>query len=170
MAMTVDRFGSDITGAVSAIKLTETHMASKEDVFSGQPAATFSFCAFTVANDSSGRLSTGLVKIRYFPKVSSEAGFLDLYREQSDLALIENRFPIRESRIARRIKGFRIELFDGTTWQKEWPPAPEKKGTLPKKIAIILIDAKGEKVRREVAVVLSGMEPQILFSGKRTKP
>jgi type II secretion system protein J len=169
-AMVVDRLGSDIAGAVSDTRLTDTHMTSHEDTFSGQPGATFAFTAFTPASDASERLSSGLVKIRYYPKVSSEAGYLDIYREQSDLALIENRLPIRESRIARRIKGFRIELFDGTTWQKEWPPSSDKKGLLPTKIAITLIDENGAELRREVGVALSGRESQSLFSGKRPKP
>ncbi len=169
-AMTVDRLGSDIAGAVSATRLADTHMSSHEDTFSGQPGATFAFTAFTPASDLDERLSSGLVKIRYFPKVASEAGFLDIYREQSDLALIENRLPVRESRIAHRIKGFRIELFDGTAWKKEWPPGPDKKGALPKKVAITLIDDNGDELRREVDVILNGRESQSLFSGKRPKP
>ncbi len=168
-AMAVDRFGTDIAGAVSATKLTDSHMSSHEDTFSGQPGATFAFTAFAPASDASERLSSGLVKIRYFPKVSSDAGYLDIYREQSDLAQIENRLPIRETRIARRIKGFRVELFDGSTWQKEWPPAPDKKGALPKIVAIILIGDDGAVMRREVTVTLSGSESQLLFSGNRPK-
>jgi type II secretion system protein J len=169
IAMTVDRLGSDILGAVSAVRLTDTHMTAHEDTFSGQPGATFSFAAFNPASDADERLSSGLVKIRYYPKVSSEAGYIDLYREQSDLALIENRLPVRDSRIARRIKGFRIELFDGATWQKEWPPSSDKKGLLPIRVAVVLFDDKGDEIRREIDVALTGIESQNLFSGKRAR-
>lgn len=165
--MLLDRLGSDITSAVSALKLPETHMASREDTFSGQPGATLSFTAFSQGSDPDVRLSSGLVKIRFFPKVSSEPGFLDLYREQSDLALIENRLPVRESRIARRIKGFKVELYDGSQWRTEWPPGGDKKGSLPQRIAVTLIDEDGEPLRREIDVALYGKESQLLFSGRR---
>jgi prepilin-type N-terminal cleavage/methylation domain-containing protein len=169
-AMLLDRLGSDVAGVVSAVRLPDTHLSSREDTFSGQPGATLSFTAFSPASEPDVRLSTGLVKIRFFPKVSAEPGFLDLYREQSDLALIENRLPVRESRIARRIKGFKVELYDGSTWRTDWPPDPEKKGRLPQRIAFTLIDGDGGSLRREVGVILNGTEDNVLFSGKRAKP
>ena len=168
-AMTLDRIGGDIAGAVSATWLTDTHMTAHEDTFSSQPGATLSFTAFSPASDAEERLSSGLIKIRYFPKVSTDAGFIDIYREQSDLVLIENRLPTRESRITHRIKGLKIELFDGTAWKTDWPPS-DKKGTLPQKIAVTIIDENGDSLRREVPVPLAGLEAQLLFSGKRTKP
>lgn len=169
-AMLLDRLGTDISGVVSAIRLPDTHLTSREDTFSGQPGATLSFTAYSPASDPDVRLSTGLVKIRFFPKVSAEPGFLDIYREQSDLALVENRLPVRESRIARRVKGFKVELYDGTTWRTEWPPDSEKKGRLPQRIALTLIDENGEPLRREVGVILNGTEDNAFFSGKRAKP
>ncbi|HEY3490902.1 MAG TPA: type II secretion system protein GspJ [Candidatus Deferrimicrobiaceae bacterium] len=169
LAMALDRIGGDFAGAVSSVSLPDTQMMAHEDTFSGQPGGALTLMAFSPASESDDRLSSGLVKIRYYPKVAVEAGYLDLYREQSDLALIENRLPTRESRIARRIKGVRFELFDGTTWQKDWSSS-EKKGLLPKRIAVTLIDENGESLRREVPLALSGRESQALFSGNRTKP
>lgn len=170
VGMTLDRIGSDLAGIVAASALPETHVSCSEDDFSGQPGATLSFTAYTLPADSADRPSSALNKIRYYPKVSAEGGFLELYREQSDLALIENRLPTRESRVARRIRGFRIELHDGTSWRTEWPPGPEKKGALPQKIAVTLTDENGKALRREISVPLSGREAQLLFSGRRPKP
>jgi prepilin-type N-terminal cleavage/methylation domain-containing protein len=169
-AMLLDRLGSDLAGAVSSVRLPETHMVSREDAFSGQPGATLAFTAFAAGSDPDVRLSSGLVKIRFFPKVSSEPPFLDLYREQSDLVLIENRLPVRESRIARRIKGFKVELYDGSEWRTEWPPGTDRKGTLPQRVAFTLIDENGDSLRREVGVALFSAGDNVLFSGKRPKP
>jgi hypothetical protein len=169
-AMLVDRLGSDLEGSVCATRLPDTHFSSKEDAFSGNPGATLSFTAFTPGSDPSERLSSGLVKIRYFPKVSADAGLLDLYREQSDLAQVENRVPVRESRLARRIRGFKVELYDGGAWVTEWPPSPTSRGTLPKRVAFTVTDEDGKSLRREVDLPLSGTESSAFFSGRRPKP
>jgi general secretion pathway protein J len=173
--MTLDRIGSDLQGAVSAIRLTgqdggpDTSLTSKSDTFSNQTASTLSLTAFTLPEESSARPATDLVKVKYFPKISADGAFFDLYREQSDLPLLENRLANREVRMARHLTGFRIELFDGTTWQTEWPPGPEKKGTLPKVVAVTLVDERGDAFRREIPLPLAGQETTEFNSYKRTK-
>jgi prepilin-type N-terminal cleavage/methylation domain-containing protein len=167
--MTLDRLGTDLAGAVSAVRLAETHMTAREDTFSGRPGATLAFTAFVPASETTDRPSSGLVKIRYYSKVSSEAGFIDVYREQSDLALIENRLPIRETCIARRIRGFKLSYDDGTAWRTDWPPSPDRKGMLPKKVAITVIDENDTGLQRTIDFPLAGREPMLLFSGNRPK-
>jgi len=109
------------------------------------------------------------VKIRYFPKLGREGRFLELYREESSLPLIENKIPTREVRMADRLLGFRVEFFDGGTWTREWPPGGRKKSALPGKVAFVLTSSSGEEYRRVVPLPLSGTEAAVPFSGRRTE-
>jgi hypothetical protein len=107
-------------------------------------AATLIFTAFLLPDVTGARPPSDLVRIKYFPKVSEDGRFIELHREQSDLPLIENKIPTGESRLASRLLGFRVELFDGTAWQKEWPPSGgASKWMLPKKVSIVLTDFLG---------------------------
>ncbi len=69
--------------------------------------------------------------------------------------------------MAERLKGFRVEAYDGTTWVKEWPAGGGSKTLLPKKIAITLVDERGELYRREVPIILAGQEGNVTWSGRR---
>ncbi|HEX2709996.1 MAG TPA: hypothetical protein VHM68_04005, partial [Candidatus Deferrimicrobium sp.] len=60
-----------------------------------------------------------------------------------------------------------IELYDGTTWVKEWPTGGKPKTALPKKAAITLVDIRGETYRREVPIFLAGQEGNVTWSGRR---
>jgi len=70
--------------------------------------------------------------------------------------------------VADGLRGFRIELYDGSAWVKEWPSGGGVKTTLPKKAAITLVDARGETYRREVPIPLAGQEGSMIWSGRRT--
>jgi general secretion pathway protein J len=166
----LDRIGSDVSGAFASEALEQTALSCREDEFSGKPAATLIFTAFSHPDDAGVRPAAGIIKIKYFPKLSADGRFVDIYREQSDLPLIENKIPTRESRLAGRLLGFRVELFDGKTWVREWPAADARKNALPQKVAIVLTDALGEEYRRVVPVPLAGQEAHLPFSGKRSMP
>ena len=85
------------------------------------PAATLTFTAFQLPDGDSGHPPAEIVKIRYFPKIGADGATIELHREQSDLPFVENKIPLRESPVADRLRGFRVEVYDGTTWLKEWP-------------------------------------------------
>ncbi|HSL92739.1 MAG TPA: hypothetical protein VK863_08820, partial [Candidatus Limnocylindrales bacterium] len=109
-----------------------------------------------------------LVRIKYFPKVSEDGRFIELHREQSDLPLLENKIPTGESRLASRLLGFRVELFDGTAWHREWPPSGgATKWRLPRKVSIVLTDFLGQEFRRLLPLPLAGQEASVTYSGKR---
>ena len=69
--------------------------------------------------------------------------------------------------VADRLRGFRVEVFDGTTWAKEWPAGGGSKTALPKKVAVTLVDERGETYRREVPIRLAGQEGNVTWSGRR---
>lgn len=162
----MDRLGSDLAGAFSAIGVEATTFTCRLDEFSGKPAATLIFTAFVLPDLTGARPPSDLVRVKYFPKVSEDGKFVELHREQSDLPLIQNKIPTRESRLASRLLGFRVELFDGTAWQKEWPPSGASKWTLPKRIRIVLTDYSGQEFRRVIPLPLAGQEASVLLSGK----
>jgi hypothetical protein len=163
----MDRLGSDLMGAFSATGAEATAFTCRLDQFSGKPAATLIFTTFVVPDVTGARPPSDLIKVRYFPKVGEDGKFVELHREQSDLPLIENKIPTQESRLVSRLLGFRVELFDGTAWQKEWPPTGASKWPLPKRVRIVLTDYLGQEFRRVIPLPLAGQEASVLRSGKR---
>ncbi len=165
--MTIDRLGTDLEGAVASNMSPSTALAYHEDTFSGMPAATLVFTAFVLPESGGPRPPSDIVKIRYFPQLSPDGRFLELYREEASLPLIENKIPLRQVRLATRLKGFRAEFYDGTTWTKEWPPAGRTSTALPADVAFILTSSSGQEYRRVVPLPLAGQEAQLLYSGRR---
>ena len=164
----MDRLGTDLAGAFTSTAVPATAFTCRTDQFSGKPASTLILTAFVLPDTSAVRPSTDIVKIRYYPKVSVDGKHIDLYREQSDLPLIENRMPTSESRLATGLLGFRVEMFDGQNWTPDWPPGGGTgSNRLPKKVAFVLTDALGQEYRRTVPMILAGGELSTLFSGKR---
>ena len=164
----LDRIGTDLAGALAWIKVEGTGLTIRTDTFSGKDASTLVLTAFTLPEPGGPRPATDIVKVKYSARVAPDGSFLDLYREQSDLPLIENRIPTREVRIAERLTGFKVEAWDGTAWVKEWPPSGGTKTALPKRVAFVLTDAAGTEYRRVIPLVLAGQESTILFSGQRS--
>lgn len=168
LRISMDRIGSDLSGAFSSTGAETTAFTCRQDQFSGKPAATLIFTAFILPDVTGARPPSDLVRVKYFPKVSEDGKFIELYREHSDLPLIENKIPTGESRLASRLLGFRVELFDGTAWQKEWPPpGGATKWSLPKKVSVVLTDFLGQEFRRIIPLPLAGQEALATFSGKR---
>lgn len=166
--MAIDRIGADLQGAFSSDRIRSADFSCHEDTFSGKPAATLVFTAFVLPEPGGPRPPGDIVKLKYFPKLSREGRFLELYREESFLPLIENRIPTREVRMADRLLGFRVEVFDGGTWTNEWPAGNRKKSALPGKVAFVLTSSTGEEYRRVVSIPLSGEEAAVPNSGRRT--
>ena len=167
LRITMDRMGSDLEGAFSSIGAEATAFICRQDQFSGKPSSTLIFTAYSLPDVTGARPPADLVKIKYFPKISDDGRFIELHREQSDLPLIENKIPTSESRLASRLLGFRVELFDGTAWQKEWPPPGATKWMLPKKVNLVLTDFLGQEFRRTIPLPLAGQEASGIYSGKR---
>ncbi len=163
----LDRIGTDLMGAFASSAREDSALTLREDSLSGMPAATLIFTAFQQSDGDRTRVPAEIVKVRYFPRIGTDGATLELHREQSDLPFIENRIPLRESRIAEGLRGFRIELYDGTRWIKEWPAGGGSKTTLPKKAAVTLVDVRGETYRREVPIPLAGQEGVVTWSGRR---
>jgi len=154
-------------GAFATSAREESALSLREDQLSGMPAATLTFTAFQLPDGDGARPPAEIVKIRYFPRIGADGVTLELHREQSDLPFIENKIPLRESTVAEGLRGFRVELYNGTTWAKEWPAGGGSKTTLPKKAAITLVDKRGETYRREVPIRLAGQEGNVTWSGRR---
>lgn len=167
LRMSLDRIGSDLAGAFSSAAIEATALTCHEDTLAGKPAATLVFSAFVLPEPGDTRPSEDLVKLKYYPKLDKDGEFLELYREESSLPLIENRIPTREVRMADRLLGFRVEFSDGDTWTKEWPSGGKSKRSLPEKVAFILTASSGQEYRRVVSLPLAGQEASVLFSGKR---
>lgn len=163
----LDRLGTDLAGAFASSAREDSALTCREDQFSGMPAATLVFSAFQLAQTDGGRPPADVVKVRYFPRVGAGGTTLDLRREESELPFLENRIPPRETLVAEGIRGFRVELWDGAAWRKEWPPSGQGKTALPKKAAVTVLDARGEAFRREVPLFLAGQEGTVLQSGRR---
>lgn len=165
--LVLDRVGTDLMGAFATSAREESALSLREDQLSGMPAATLTFTAFQLPDGDRGHPPAEIVKIRYFPRIGADGVTLELHREQSDLPFIGNKISSRESAVAEGLRGFRIELYDGTTWVKEWPSGGGSKTTLPKKAAVTLVDARGETYRREVPIPLAGQEGNVTWSGRR---
>jgi prepilin-type N-terminal cleavage/methylation domain-containing protein len=165
--LVLDRVGTDLMGAFATTVREESALTVREDQLSGMPAATLTFTAFQIPDGDRGHPPSEIVKIRYFPRIGADGVTLELHREQSDLPFIENKIPSRESSVAEGLRGFRIELYDGTTWVKEWPGGGKTKTALPKKAAVTLVDARGDIYRREIPIPLAGQEGSVTFSGRR---
>ena len=165
--LVLDRIGTDLMGAFASSVRVESALTLREDQLSGMPAATLTFTAFQLPDGDSGHPPAEIVKIRYFPTIGADGVSLELHREQADLPFIENKIPLRESLVADRLRGFRVEAYDGTTWVTEWPAGGGSKTALPKKAAITLVDARGETYRREVPIFLAGQEANVTWSGRR---
>ncbi|MBI5343713.1 MAG: type II secretion system protein [Deltaproteobacteria bacterium] len=165
----MDRIGADLMGAFSTPTVETTAFTCRADRFSGKPASTLVFTAFALPDPTGARPATDIVKIRYYPKVGSDGKTIDLYREQSDMPLIENKMPTTESRLASGLSGFRVELSSGEKWTTDWPSgdAGASKGRLPKKISFVFTDSQGKEFRRTLYLPLAGQESSILLSGKR---
>jgi len=168
LRMSIDRIGSDLAGTFSSTGIEATALTCHEDTFSGKPAATLVFTAFVLPESGGPRPAGDIVKIKYYPKLDRDGTFLELYREESSLPLIENKIPTREVRMADRLLGFRVEFPDGDKWTKEWPPGGRSKSSLPGKVAFILTGSSGLEYRRVVSLPLSGQKASVLSSGKRT--
>lgn len=167
--LTMDRIGSDLQGAFSSAAREDTALLCREDQFSGKPAATLAFLSFRLPETGGSRPPADIVKVKYFPRIGSDGASLEVHREQSDLPLIENRIPSAESLAAEGLRGFRVELWDGAAWVREWPPSGRPKTVLPKKAAVTLIDARGEAFRREIPIPLAGKEGAVILSGRRSQ-
>jgi type II secretion system protein J len=165
--LVMDRIGTELQGAIASLHREESGLTCREDQFSGKPAATLVFTAFLRTDADGGRPPSEIAKIRYFPRLSTDGTSLELLREQSDMPFLGNQIPSRESLVADRLTGFRVELYDGTTWHREWPPGGGTKSRLPKKLAFELTGLRGETYRREVPVPLSGQEADLILSGRR---
>ncbi len=165
--LVLDRVRTDLMGAFATTAREESALTLREDQLSGKPAATLTFTAFQLPDGDIGHPPAEVVKIKYFPRIGADGVTLELHREQSDLPFIENKIASRESTVAEGLRGFRIELYDGTTWVKEWPTGGRPKTALPKKAAVTLVDARGETYRREVAIPLAGQEGNVTYSGRR---
>jgi prepilin-type N-terminal cleavage/methylation domain-containing protein len=164
--LVLDRVGTDLMGAFATTAREESALALHEDQLSGKPAATLTFTAFQLPDGDIGHPPAEVVKIKYFPRIGADGVSLDLHREQSDLPFIENKIASRERPMAEGLRGFRVELYDGTAWVKEWPGG-RAKTALPKKAAVTLVDARGETYRREIPIPLAGQEGSVTYSGRR---
>ncbi len=165
--LVLDRAGTDLMCAFATSAREESALSLREDQLSGMPAATLIFTAFQLSDGDSGRPPAEIVKIRYFPRIGADGVTLELHREQADLPFIGNKIPLRESMVADGLRGFRVELYNGTAWVKEWPAGGGSKTTLPKKAAVTLVDARGEIYRREIPILLAGQEGNVTWSGHR---
>lgn len=167
LRLALDRIGTDLSGAFSSTAVESTAFSATVDTFSGKPAATLIFSAFLLPDADGSVPSPGIVKIRYFPKISPDGRFIELHREESFLPLIENRIPTREVLLAGRLAGFRVLLYDGKEWRDRWPAEGSGKSGLPRRVAVILRDPDGAEYRKEVRLFLSGQEGGIPYSGRR---
>lgn len=165
--LVMDRVGTEIQGAIASPHREESALTCQEDQFSGKPAATLAFTALREPESESGRPPSDIVKVRYFPRLSADGKSLELHREQSDLPFLGSRIPSRDALVAEGLQGFRVELYDGTSWHREWPAGGRTKTGLPKKVAFELTGQRGEKYRREVPIPLAGQEAELILSGRR---
>ena len=164
--LVLDRVGTDLMGAFATTVRVESALTVSEDQLSGMPAATLVFTAFQLPDGDIGRPPAEIVKIRYFPRIGADGVTLELHREQSDLPFVGNKIPLRETQVAEGLRGFRVELYNGTAWVKEWP-AGGGKTALPKRAAVTLVGKGGETYRREVPIPLAGQEAYVTWSGRR---
>jgi type II secretion system protein J len=167
LQMSIDRIGTDLQGAFSSDRIEATALACHEDTFSGKPAATLVFTAYELPESGGPRPGSGIVKLKYFVKLNRDGTYLELFREESSLPLIENRILTREFRMAERLLGFRVEFPEGDKWTKEWPKGGGKKSALPPRVAFVLTSSSGKEYRRVVSLHLAGEEASVPYSGRR---
>lgn len=165
--LVMDRLGTEIQGAIASPHREDSALTCREDQFSGKPAATLVFTALREPESESGRPPSDVVKVRYFPRLSTDGTSLELHREQSDLPFLGSRIPSRDALVAEGLQGFRVEMYDGSSWHREWPPGGGQKTRLPKKMAFELKGMRGETYRREVPIPLAGQEGELILSGRR---
>jgi len=165
--LVMDRLGTELQGAFASAHRESSALTCREDQFSGKPAATLVFTAFRLPETDSGKPPAYVAKVRYFPRLSADGASLELHREQSDLPFLENRISPRESLVAEGLRGFRVELHDGSGWRREWPPEGRPKTAMPKRVAFELTGPRGDTYRREVFIPLAGQEGALTFSGRR---
>jgi type II secretion system protein J len=166
--LVLDRIGTDLICAFATSAREESALSLREEQLSGLPAATLTFTAFQLPDGDRSHPPAEIVKIRYFQRIGADGVTLELHREQSDLPFIGNKIPLRESPVAEGLRAFRVEVYDGTTWVKEWPAGGGSKTALPKKVAVTLMDKRGETYRREVPIRLAGQEGNVTWSGRRS--
>ncbi len=164
----LDRIGTDLFGAFASDRVQGSALTVRTDDFSGKTASTLVLTTFSLPEPCEVRPTTDIVKVKYSARLTADGTLLDLYREQADLPLIENRIATREVRIAQNLSSFKVEAWTGSQWVKEWPQAGGRAAALPQKVAFVLADAAGKEYRRVVPVVLAGQEGMVLFSGKRS--
>ncbi len=165
--LVLDRAGTDLMCAFATSAREESALSLREDQLSGMPAATLIFTAFQLPDGDSGRPPAEIVKIRYFPRIGADGVTLELHREQADLPFIGNQIPLREYMVAEKLRGFRVEVYDGTTWVTKWPAGGGANTSLPKKAAVTLVDERGNTYRREIPITLAGQENFVTWSGRR---
>jgi general secretion pathway protein J len=165
--LAMDRIGTDLQDAFASSIRQDSALTCNEDQLSGYPAATLVFTAFQLPETGGGRPPADVVKIKYFPRVGADGTSMELRREQADLPFLENKIPLREALLAVGLKGFRVELYDGSAWVTQWPPAGKTQTTLPKKAAVTLVDSLGDTYRREILLPLAGQETALTYSGRR---
>jgi prepilin-type N-terminal cleavage/methylation domain-containing protein len=165
--LVLDRAGTDLMDAFATSARVESALTLRQDQLSDMPASTLTFTAFQLPDGDRSHPPAEIVKIRYFPRIGADGATLELHREQADLPFIVNQIPLRESTVAKGLRGFRVEAFDGTTWVKEWPAGGGTSTALPKKVAVTLLDARGDTYRREVPIPLAGQEGSVTWSGRR---
>lgn len=165
--LVLDRAGTDLMCAFATSAREESALSLREDQLSGMPAATLIFTAFQLSDGDSGRPPAEIVKIRYFPRIGADGVTLELHREQADLPFIGNQIPLREYMVAEKLRGFRVEVYDGTTWVTQWPAGGGANTSLPKKAAVTLVDERGNTYRREIPITLAGQENFVTWSGRR---
>lgn len=167
LRLTMDRIGSDLEGAFASVGSEPTAFTCQLDQFSGKPASTLIFTAYALPDITGARPPSDIVRIKYFPKVSDDGRYIEIHREQSDLPLIPNKILTVESRLATRIQGFRVELYDGSSWKTEWPQSGGNKWALPKRVSLVITDTLGQEFRRTIVIPLAGKEAIGIYSGKR---
>ncbi len=165
--LALDRIGTDLQGAFASSIRRDSALSCREDQLSGNPAATLVFTAFQLPELDGGRPPANIVKIKYFPVVGADGVSMELHREQADLPFLENKIPLREATLAVGLKGFRVEFYTGSSWVKEWPASGGTQVKLPTKMAVTLVDSRGDVYRREVLLTLAGQEGVLTYSGRR---
>lgn len=165
--MTLDRLASDLAGAFSSDAVEACGLAGREDLFGKLRASTLSFTAFVPPDVSADPPEGDLVKIRYFPRQTADARFLELRRETSVFPLIESRVPAREVLLSDELLAFRVEYFDGVSWVRDWPPPGKTRSAMPQRILVSLTDSRGVEYRRMVPIPLAGQASLLPYSGRR---
>ena len=162
----MERIGTELQGAFTSTKWPDSELIYREEKMVGTVAGALVFTAFQIPSIGDGYPPSSIIRVAYLSKVGEDGASIELYRRQADLPFIENQIPIREARLAEKLKGFRVEFYDGVSWQSEWP-AGRPRTSLPKRIAITIIDNRDIEYRREIPLHLSGQD-SVIQSGSRS--